>query len=84
LVNPIDDDDSTKEITIQKMIEATQRMIAVNSQGELGGMSPLLKRHLELHVKTLQNAPRERDKLERLLKTKRRQKEEEAAHIEDT
>jgi hypothetical protein len=32
------------------MIEASQRMIRMNSQGEveLGGMSPPLKRHLEL------------------------------------
>jgi hypothetical protein len=32
------------------MVEASQRMIRMNSQGEveLGGMSPPLKRHLEL------------------------------------
>ena len=60
------------------MIEASQRMLKVNSQGEgeLGGMSPPMKRHLELEIKTLQNAPRDAEKLERLLKTKRRQKEE--------
>jgi hypothetical protein len=38
---------------------------------------------LELQIKVLQNAPRDADKLERLLKAKRRQKEE-AMHIEDT
>jgi hypothetical protein len=32
----------------------------------------------------LQNAPRDPDKLERLLQVKERQKEEEAMHIEDT
>lgn len=37
-------------------------------------MNPATKRHLELQIKTLQNAPRDPDKLERLLKTKRRQK----------
>jgi len=31
---------------IQKMIKASQRMIRVNSQGELGGMSPPLRRRL--------------------------------------
>jgi hypothetical protein len=36
-----------------------------------------------LQIKTLQNAPRDPDKLERLLKVKRRQKEE-ATQIEDT
>jgi hypothetical protein len=47
------------------MIEASQKMIRINSQGEieLGAMSPPLKRHLELQIKTLQNAPRDADKL---------------------
>jgi hypothetical protein len=42
-----------------------------------------MKRHLELEIKTLQNAPRDPDKLRRLLKGKQRQNEE-ATHIEDT
>jgi hypothetical protein len=42
-----------------------------------------MKRHLELEIKTLQNAPRDADKLRRLLKVKQRQKEE-ADHIEAT
>jgi hypothetical protein len=57
------------------MVEATQRMKAINSQGELGGMNPAMKRHLELEIKTLlQNAPRDPEKLEQLLKIKKRQK----------
>ncbi len=71
------------EVAIQKMVDASQRMIKLNSQGELGGMSPPMKKHLELEIKTLQNAPRDADKLERLLKVKQKQKEE-AMHIEDT
>jgi hypothetical protein len=75
--------DSIEEIAIQKMIEASQRMLKVNSQGELGeGMSPPMKKHLELEIKTLENAPRDSDKLERLLQVKQRHKEE-AEHIED-
>jgi hypothetical protein len=79
--------DST-EIAIQKMIEASQSMIKVTSQGEeegvlAGGMSPPMKKHLELEIQTLQNAPIDADNLERLLKAKRRQKEE-AMHVEDT
>ena len=54
----------------------------VNSQGERG-MSPPMKKHLELEIKTLQNAPRDADKLRTLLQVKQRQKEE-AMHIEDT
>src|ERR687895_2554527 len=76
------------EVAIQKMIEANQRMITISSsnegiEGGWGGMNSAVRRHLELQIKTLQNAPRDPDKLERLLKSKRRQKEE-AKHIEDT
>lgn len=46
-------------------------------------MRPPLKRHLELHMRTLENAPGDADMLERLLQIKQRQKEE-AEHIEDT
>jgi hypothetical protein len=77
--------DST-EVAIQKMIAPSQRMLKVNSQGRLdggGGISPPMKRHLELEIKTLQNAPRGAEKLERLLQIKQRQKEE-ADHIDDT
>ena len=99
--------DST-EVAIQKMIEASQRMIKLNTNsdsnlnennknqriGERGesattttvgswrGMNPAIKRHLELQINTLQNAPRDAGKLEWLLKTKRRQKEE-ATELED-
>ena len=76
------------EVAIQKMIEASQRMISVQSQvpGEARegwGINPAVKRHLELEIKTLQNAPRDADKLRKLLETKQRQKDE-ADHIEDT
>ena len=37
-------------------------------------MSPPLKRHLELEIMTLQYAPRDADKLRRLLQIKQRQK----------
>ena len=80
--------DST-EVAIQKMIDASKRMIDVQSQvqGEAKeegwGINPIMKRHLELEIKTLRNAPRDADKLRRLLELKQRQKEE-AMHIEDT
>ncbi len=64
------------------MIDASQGIITMGSQGG-EGLSPPMKRHLELEIKTLQNAPRDADKLEQLLKVKQRQKEE-AMHIEDT
>jgi hypothetical protein len=77
--------DST-EVAIQKMIDASQRMLRMNSQGEreLGeGINPTMKRHLEHEIMTLQNAPRDADKLERLLEIKQRQREE-ATEKEDT
>lgn len=46
-------------------------------------MSPSLKRHLDLEIKTLENAPRDAEKLELLLQIKRSQKEE-TMKIEDT
>jgi hypothetical protein len=39
-------------------------MITMNSQGDTGGMSPPQKRHLELQIKTLENALRDADKKE--------------------
>jgi hypothetical protein len=54
----------------EKMIEASQRMIRVNSQGELEGINPVIKKHYKLQIKTLQNAPRDPDKLERFLQSK--------------
>jgi hypothetical protein len=48
----------------------------------VGGLNPIMKRHLELEIKTLQNAPRDADKLRQLLEVKQRQKDE-SMHIED-
>ena len=73
----------------QKNVEASKRMIDVQSQvqGEAkeegGGINPVMKKHIELEIRTLQNAPRDPDKLRRLLEVKQRKKEE-AMHIEDT
>jgi hypothetical protein len=41
---------------------------------EPGGINPATKRHLESQIKTLQDAPRDADKLERLLKSKEKTK----------
>jgi hypothetical protein len=70
--------DST-EVAIQKMIEASQRMIAVNSQlgGEASegwGINPVMKRHLELEIKTLQNTPRDADKIKTTVRSKAKKK----------
>lgn len=62
--------------------QGTGAGLQVEGREEGLGINPARKRHLELEIKTLQNAPRDPDKLERLLKITRRQKEE-AMHIED-
>jgi hypothetical protein len=43
-----------------------------------------MKRHLELEIKTLENAPTDADKLRQLLKVKQRKKKEEEMNTEDT
>ena len=71
------------------MIEASQRMIAVHSQGAGGeakegwGINPAMKRHLELEIKRLFSKCSKRceDKLRELLKLKEKQNEQEATHM---
>jgi hypothetical protein len=68
------------------MIEASQNPKGQHTRRRRkdgGGMNSVIKKYYELQIKTLQNVPRDVDKLESLLKTKRRQKDE-AVHIEDT
>jgi hypothetical protein len=55
-------------------------MIDVQSQiggdGKEGwGINPAMKRHFELEIETLQNAPRDEGKLRELLRLKERQNE---------
>jgi len=50
----------------------------------MGQHSQANNKYLELEIQTLQNVPRVADKLKALLKSKQRQKEERAMHIEDT
>jgi hypothetical protein len=75
------------EAALNKMIEASQECKGKQPRSRRTkrrmGINPVMKRHLELEIKTLQNAPRDADKLRRLLELKQRQKEE-AMHIEDT
>jgi demethoxyubiquinone hydroxylase (CLK1/Coq7/Cat5 family) len=47
------------------------------------GINEIIKKHLELEIRTLQNAPKDAAKLRRLLEIKQRQKDE-ADHIENT
>jgi hypothetical protein len=60
------------------MIEASQRMI--NEQLN----SPPVNEHFKLQINTLQNAPRDADELEWLLKVEKERAKKEAMHMEDT
>jgi hypothetical protein len=60
-------------------------MIRVNNKGqeeesEVIKINPAMKRHFELEIKTLQNAPREEGKLRELLKLKENDNEQ-ATHM---
>jgi hypothetical protein len=44
-------------------------------------ISSAAKRHFELEIETLQNAPRNEDKLRELLKLKEKENEQEAIHM---
>ena len=63
------------------MIDVQSQVTGESKDG--WGLNTVMKKHLELEIKTLQNAPRDADKLKQLLELKQRQKEE-AMHIEDT
>jgi hypothetical protein len=53
--------DSTEEAIKKMIIESSQRMIGEQNN------NPAVNKHFELQIKTLQNAPRDADKLEALL-----------------
>ena len=69
--------DST-EVAIQKMIESCESMI--NEEHN----SSVVNRDFKLKIKTLQNAPRDVDKLKRLLQAKEERQKEEAMYTDDT
>jgi hypothetical protein len=58
------------------MIEASQRRI--NEQH----VNPAVNEHFKLQIKTLQNAPRDADKLGRLLKAKERERKTDKLDID--
>jgi hypothetical protein len=68
--------DST-EVAIKKMIDASQKILKVKTKRE--AMNLAVKKHYERQMETLRKAPRDVNKLEGPLKTKRRQ-EDEAMH----
>jgi hypothetical protein len=71
--------DST-EAVIQEMVEECQRKII--SEQNSNNDSSIVNEHFKLKIRILQNAPRDPDKLEQLLKEKERESEE-VKHIQD-
>ena len=67
---------STAEEIIAKQIEGIQKMIKVRDipDEEVGiPINPAIKKHFELEIKTLREAPRDPDKLRKLVKAKQRE-----------
>jgi hypothetical protein len=75
--------DSTTEAVIQRMIEAMRTFIREGDSQEGIAISSVTKRHFQLQIKTLQNAPRDAATLEQIIKTKERENAE-AMRIDDT
>ena len=65
------------------MLDVNSRVQGEAAKEEGWGINPIMKRHLELEIKTLQNAPRDEGKLRELLELKEKENEE-TTHIEDT
>ena len=82
-----DDNDDPTELVIQRRVEGIETILQLDSNAKPGAarLNPAIRRHFELEISTLQNAPRDVDKLERLLRLKKRENnDDEARHIEDT
>jgi hypothetical protein len=73
--------DST-ELAIRKMIEANEKIMALGGV-QRDALNTATKRLYELQVKTLQDAPCDKEKLEGLIRKKETAKKE-ATYIEDT
>jgi hypothetical protein len=80
-------DSTAVEEIIAKQIEGIKKMIRLHygpeEEESAIHINPTMKRHWELEVKTLQEAPRDADKLRKLVKAKQSEWEEDTMKIED-
>jgi hypothetical protein len=74
-------DDSTQSV-LQRKIEAMQRLIREDPEQSIQ-ISSIVKRHYQLQIETLQNAPRDVSKLKQIIKAKERENNDKARHIEN-
>jgi hypothetical protein len=74
------DNDST-EAVIQRIIEAKPKFINEDKEGM--PLSSVTKRHFQLQMNTLQNAPRDVEKLQQIIKAKESENDK-ATHFDDT
>jgi ATP-dependent protease HslVU (ClpYQ) ATPase subunit len=76
-------DDSTEAVT-QRKIEAMRKFIREGEEDQEGiPISSITKRHFQLQIKTLEDAPRDVSKLQQIIKAKETENKE-ARHIDDT
>ena len=73
--------DDSPEAVIQRTIEAMEKFIHEEKEGT--PISSVTKSHFQLQIKTLQNAPRDLEKLGQIIKAKERENGK-ARHFEDT
>jgi hypothetical protein len=75
--------DVSTEAVISRKIEAMRRFIREDPEQAIQ-ISSVTKRHFQLQIETLQNAPRDPPKLDQIIKAKEREKNDKARHIDDT
>ena len=80
------------EVIIQRTVAGIQKLLnpqygnTTTPEGEAAAVMKInraMKRHWELEIKTLQDAPRDADKLRALLQIKERQYQKVTTHMED-
>ena len=74
-------DDSTQAV-LQRKIESMQRLIREDPRQAVQ-ISSVTKSHFQLQIRTLQNAPRDVEKLQQIIKAKERENKE-ATHVYET
>jgi hypothetical protein len=75
-------DDSTQAV-LERKIESLQRLIREDPEQAVQ-ISSVTKSHFQLQIRTLQNAPRDADKLQQMIKAKERDNNDKARHMDQT
>jgi hypothetical protein len=69
------------ESIIQRKIEIIQTFLKPNPECNGSAINPAIKRHFDMEIDILKNAPRDAAKLEQIIKEKERQRNEEITSL---